>query len=84
MATHGWRLFFYSNENNEPIHVHCRKAESECKFWIKEDLYEIEEAWSYNLNPRMRREIRKIIFSNFDVIIEEWNTFMRGSHDSRH
>ncbi|MCG6536745.1 MAG: DUF4160 domain-containing protein, partial [Syntrophales bacterium LBB04] len=22
----GWRLFFYANERNEPIHVHCRKG----------------------------------------------------------
>jgi len=23
----GWRFFFYSNERNEPIHIHARKAE---------------------------------------------------------
>jgi len=25
----GWRLFFYSNEGNEPIHVHAEKGEME-------------------------------------------------------
>lgn len=30
----GWRIFFYSNENSEPIHVHAEKAEMEIKFWI--------------------------------------------------
>ncbi len=25
----GWRLFFYANEGNEPIHVHCRKGDTE-------------------------------------------------------
>jgi len=28
----GWRLFFYSNEGHEPIHIHAEKAEMECKF----------------------------------------------------
>ncbi|MFP4031244.1 MAG: DUF4160 domain-containing protein [Desulfococcaceae bacterium] len=28
----GWRLFFYANEGKEPIHIHCRKGEMECKF----------------------------------------------------
>ncbi|MEQ8955495.1 MAG: DUF4160 domain-containing protein [Gammaproteobacteria bacterium] len=28
----GWRVFFYSNEGDEPIHVHFRKGEIECKF----------------------------------------------------
>ncbi len=23
----GWRLFFYSNEGQEPIHVHCREEQ---------------------------------------------------------
>jgi len=30
----GWRLFFYANEGNEPIHVHCRKGDMECKYWL--------------------------------------------------
>ena len=36
----GWRLFFYANEGNEPIHVHCRKGEKECKYWL-----DIEQQW---------------------------------------
>ncbi|MEN6433661.1 MAG: DUF4160 domain-containing protein [Smithella sp.] len=30
----GWRLFFYANEGNEPIHVHCQKGDTECKYWL--------------------------------------------------
>jgi hypothetical protein len=40
----GWRIFFYSNEGHEPIHVHARKAEIECKYWIDADNYDIVEA----------------------------------------
>lgn len=69
----GWRLFFYSNEGNEPIHVHAEKAEMECKFWLLVDKFEIEEANSYNLNASSRREIRKIIFEHFDLIVDSWN-----------
>jgi hypothetical protein len=39
----GWRLFFYSNEGNEPIHIHAEKAEMECKYWIFEEEVEIKE-----------------------------------------
>lgn len=69
----GWRVFFYSDEGNEPPHVHARKGDAQCKFWLKEDLYEIEEAWSWNLTPRLRREIRKILFEHFDSIMTEWS-----------
>jgi len=45
---YGWRLFFYSNENDEPIHVHAEKGDMECKFWILVDAVEIREEYSYN------------------------------------
>lgn len=78
----GWRLFFYSNEGNEPIHIHARKAEIECKFWIKIDEYDIEEAYAHGLKPRDAREIRKIIFDHFDYIIDQWNIFQKEKgHD---
>ena len=35
----GWRLFFYANEGKEPLHIHARKEESECKFWLKPKTY---------------------------------------------
>ena len=74
----GWRLFFYLNEGSEPMHVHARKAETQCKFWLNAEIYEIEEAWSYNLTPRLRREVRKIIFDHFDVIADEWRRRFEG------
>jgi len=30
----GIRFFFFSNEGNEPIHVHVEKAEKYAKFWL--------------------------------------------------
>jgi len=73
----GWRLFFYANEGKEPIHVHCRKGDMECKYWLNSETYELEEAFSFNLSSKDRREIRKIIFEHFDYIEEQWEKFQR-------
>ncbi|WP_028573251.1 DUF4160 domain-containing protein [Desulfonatronum lacustre] len=73
----GWRLFFYSNESNEPMHVHCRKGQMECKFWIDEVGYDIRLAHAYGMSPKDEREIRKIIFDHFDLITSEWNNFQK-------
>ncbi len=47
----------------------------ECKFWIKEEEIEIVEAYSYNLTPTSRKEIKKLIYAHFDLIIESWNLY---------
>ncbi|MEZ4870136.1 MAG: DUF4160 domain-containing protein [Caldilineaceae bacterium] len=72
LIIHGWRLFFYMNERNEPPHIHARKGDTDCKFWLKVDEYEIEEVYGYNLSQRNRRQIRKIIFENFDYLVEAY------------
>ncbi|MDP3393050.1 DUF4160 domain-containing protein [Sediminibacterium sp.] len=69
----GWRLFFYSNEGLEPIHIHAIKANMQCKYWIINETLEIKETFSFNLTPSERREIKKIIYSHFDLIIESWD-----------
>ena len=71
----GWRFYFFSNENNEPIHIHVSRAEMEGKFWLDENTFEIAEAFTHNMSPRDKREIRKIIFEHFDYIIEQWKQF---------
>ncbi len=68
----GWRVFFYANEGSEPIHVHCRKGDMECKFWLDTETYDIREDYAFNLSPRDRRQIRKIVFDHFELIVEQW------------
>ena len=65
-------MFFYSNEGNEPIHIHAEKADMECKFWILEEAIELKEAYAYNLNQKDRKEIKKIIYQHFDLIVDSW------------
>ncbi len=49
----------------------------EAKFWLDEDVFEIREEFSYNMSPRDKREVRKIIFQNFDYIINQWQEFKK-------
>lgn len=74
----GWRLFFYSNEGNEPIHIHGQKGDKDCKYWLDVDDYAIREAYTYNMNNKDVREVKKIILQNFDDIVQAWNTHFRG------
>ncbi len=49
----------------------------ECKYWIDEEGFDIDEAYSYGMSPRDRKQIRRIIFEHFDYIIEQWNLFQQ-------
>ncbi len=71
----GWRFFFYANERDEPIHIHCRKAEKECKYWLDRRNFGLEEAFSYRMNGKDKREVKKMIFDNFESIESEWAKF---------
>jgi hypothetical protein len=73
----GWRLFFYANERNEPIHVHCPKGDAECKYWLYRDNFNVEEAFSFNLSPKDRREIKQIVYEHFEHIEQQWDEFQR-------
>jgi hypothetical protein len=48
----GWRFFFYADERNEPVHIHVRKAEMDCKYWLDVENFEIREAFSHNMAPK--------------------------------
>ncbi len=77
LCIRGWRLHFFSNEGNEPIHIHCTKADMECKFWLDRVNFDISEAFAYNLSPGERRIVRKIVLDHFEYIEEQWEAFQQ-------
>lgn len=74
----GWRFFFYSNEGNEPIHIHCQKGDMDCKYWLDRKNFDINEEYSYNMNNKDKRDVKKIIFEYFEYIETEWDKFQEG------
>jgi len=67
----GYRFFFFSNEGNEPIHIHVEKAESYAKFWLDP----IRIAFEFGFNRKQLKEINSIIGENRELIIEKWNEY---------
>ena len=73
----GWRFFFYANEGDEPIHIHCRKAEKEAKYWLDTKNFDVLEAFTIKMNNKDIRQVKKIIYDHFELIEEEWNNFQK-------
>ena len=53
---YGWRLFFYSNESQELIHIHAQKGDMECKYWLNIEEVEIREEFSFNMSPNAKKK----------------------------
>jgi len=70
----GYRFFFYSNENNEPVHIHVSKGGAEAKYWLIPDL---DEVYAYGFKAKERKEIKILVKENADKIIEKWNEFFK-------
>ena len=65
----GYRFFFYSNENDEPVHIHVEKAEASAKFWLEPKL---TEAFSYGFTGKQRKEINGIIAEHINEFKQAW------------
>jgi hypothetical protein len=64
-----YRFYFYSNERNEPPHVHIRRDNSFAKFWLSPTAL----AGSKRLTSRELRTIQGIIEEHRDDFLEAWN-----------
>mgnify|MGYP005855186403 CR=1 FL=1 len=65
----GYRFFFFSNENQEPMHIHIEKAEGYAKFWIEP----LALAANFGFNARQLREIGDYVEDNKELIKKKWN-----------
>ena len=67
----GYRFFFYSNENDEPPHVHVQRERKLAKFWLGT----VSLAESKRFAARELREIERIVVSRNVQFQEAWHEF---------
>lgn len=67
----GFRFYFYSNEGNEPPHVHVEHAEGTAKFWLQ-PVFLVEE---YDMQPLALRRARLLVTQHQKFFLEKWNDY---------
>jgi Domain of unknown function (DUF4160) len=65
----GYRFFFYSNENNEPAHVHVKKGSGEGKIWLEPVL---EIAWMHGFTSREENDVCEIVEKHSVTFKTKW------------
>ena len=67
----GHRFFFFSNERNEPPHIHVETAENYAKFWLEP----VALARSTGYNAKELRELRGLIEERRDLFLRRWHGY---------
>ena len=68
----GFRFFFYSSENDEPVHVHITKGNANGKVWLEP---EISIAYMHEFTTRETRQIMEIITDEIVTLKKKWNDY---------
>ena len=64
-----YKFFFYSNETDEPAHVHIRRERALAKFWLAE----VSLAASKGFAAHELREIERLVVLHRRRFLESWN-----------
>jgi hypothetical protein len=67
--TEGYVFFFYANENNEPMHVHVRKAGGFAKFWVEPVVLDRSE----RMKTQELARAEELIVEHVELIRRKWN-----------
>jgi len=66
-----YRAFFYSNERDEPAHVHVRQGDREAKFW----LHDLTVAVNIGFPAHELGDIISHLRSHREELLASWNYY---------
>jgi len=67
----GYRFFFYSNENNEPPHIHVQKERMLAKFWLRP----VALASSTGFASHELTKLMRLAEEHQQTFVEAWDGF---------
>jgi hypothetical protein len=70
-----FRFYFFSNERQEPPHIHVKAGGAQAKFWLSPP----ELASNYGFSSRELNELERLVEQNEAVFLEAWNEYF-GQH----
>ena len=66
-----FRFYFFSNEGQEPPHIHIKAAGDQAKFWLDPPLL----AANYGFAARELNEIERMILDHQTELVEAWHEY---------
>jgi hypothetical protein len=67
----GFRLHFYSDEGHEPPHVHVRRDEDSCKFWLQP----VALAYTDGVREHELTQLREVVEEHREEFLRKWHEY---------
>ena len=64
----GYRFFFFSNENQEPPHIHVQQAERYAKFWLRP----VRLAKNVGFRRKEITQLGRIVSERRSLLLKAW------------
>lgn len=77
----GYSIYFWSNENNEPIHVHVSKGKpsgNSTKIWLTKSGGCIVANNKSKIPIKELKDIQELILDNYFLILSEWREYFKN------
>lgn len=74
LTAYGFRFFFYSNETDEPAHVHVVKGDATGKVWLEPHL---EIVYLNGFTNSEEKRILQIIGTNLVAFKNKWYAYFK-------
>jgi len=68
------RFYFYSNEGDEPPHVHVEQGQATAKFWLDP----VSLAWSKRFRAHELRWLERMVRLHQSAFLETWREFFES------
>ena len=66
-----FRFHFYSDEGNEPPHIHVATPDGECKFWLGP----VRLSRNKGVAPQVIRSAEKLVFQHSNFLKEKYHEY---------
>lgn len=67
----GFRFHFFSGEGSEPPHVHIRRGDDQCKFW----LLDVSLAYNDGMKAHELAELRCVVEEHHEEFLRKWHEY---------
>lgn len=69
-----YRFHFYSDEGDEPPHIHIETPDGECKFWLEP----VRLARNKGVPAVTVRKLERLVFEHHNFLISKYYEFHQG------